>query len=112
MCEVYMQPLPGYSVLEGMVCRLCHSLYGPKYPRRAWFQHFASMVIAASLSTSNHDLALFIHTSHGQTLLYVDDMIIIRVLCGWPPRKGRWLPHLPPPLPTLHPPPASRQRSA
>ena len=26
--EVYMQPPPGYSVPEGMVCHLCHSLYG------------------------------------------------------------------------------------
>lgn len=33
--EVYMQPPPGYSVPEGMVCRLCHS----------------------------HDPSLFIHTS-------------------------------------------------
>jgi hypothetical protein len=28
--EVYMQPPPGYSVPDGMVCRLRHSLYGLK----------------------------------------------------------------------------------
>jgi hypothetical protein len=28
--EVYMQPPPGYSVPDGMVCHLRHSLYGLK----------------------------------------------------------------------------------
>ena len=28
--EVYMQPPPGYSVRDGMVCRLGRSLYGLK----------------------------------------------------------------------------------
>ena len=28
--EVYMQPPPGYSVSNGMVCHLCRSLYGLK----------------------------------------------------------------------------------
>jgi hypothetical protein len=28
--KVYMQPPPGYSVPDGMVCRLRHSLYGLK----------------------------------------------------------------------------------
>ena len=36
--EVYMQPPPGYSVPEGMVCCLRHSLYGLKQAPRAWFQ--------------------------------------------------------------------------
>jgi len=73
-----MQPSPGYSVPEGMVCRLRCSLYGLKKAPRAWFQRFASVVTAASFSASTHDPALFIHTSsRGRTLLlYVDDMII------------------------------------
>jgi len=73
-----MQPPPGYSVPEGMVCRLRRSLYGLKQAPRAWFQRFASVVTAASFSASTHDPALFIHTSsRGRTLLlYVDDMII------------------------------------
>ncbi|WVZ94097.1 hypothetical protein U9M48_040034 [Paspalum notatum var. saurae] len=77
--EVYMQPPPGYSVPEGMVCRLRRSLYGLKQAPRAWFQRFASMVTAAGFSASAHDPALFVHTSsRGRTLLllYVDDMII------------------------------------
>ncbi|WVZ81453.1 LOW QUALITY PROTEIN: hypothetical protein U9M48_028828, partial [Paspalum notatum var. saurae] len=77
--EVYMQPPPGYSVPEGMVCRLRRSLYGLKQAPRAWFQCFASVVIAAGFSASPHDPALFVHTSsRGRTLLllYVDDMII------------------------------------
>jgi len=62
-----------------MVCRLRRSLYGLKQAPRAWFQRFASVIIAAGFSPSNHDPALFIHTSpRGRTLLllYVDDMII------------------------------------
>jgi len=77
--EVYMQPPPGYSVPEGMVCRLRRSLYGLKQAPRAWFQRFASVVTAAVFSASTHDPALFVHTSsRGRTLLllYVDDMII------------------------------------
>ncbi|WVZ72071.1 hypothetical protein U9M48_020586 [Paspalum notatum var. saurae] len=77
--EVYMQPPPGYSVPEGMVCRLRRSLYGLKQAPRAWFQRFASVVTAAGFSAGAHDPALFVHTSsRGRTLLllYVDDMII------------------------------------
>ncbi|WVZ89477.1 hypothetical protein U9M48_035880 [Paspalum notatum var. saurae] len=78
--EVYMQPPLGYSVPEGMVCRLRRSLYGLKQAPRAWFQRFASVVTAAGFSASADDPALFVHTSsRGRTLLllYVDDMIII-----------------------------------
>jgi len=35
--EVYMQPPPGYSVSEGMICRLRRSLYGLNQAPRAWF---------------------------------------------------------------------------
>jgi len=61
--EVYMQPPPGYSVPEGMVCRLRRSLYGLKQAPRAWFQRFASVVTTAGFSASTHDPALFVHTS-------------------------------------------------
>ncbi|WVZ97739.1 hypothetical protein U9M48_043253 [Paspalum notatum var. saurae] len=73
-----MQPPPGYSVPEGMVCRLRRSLYGLKQAPRAWFQRFAYVVTATGFSAGAHDPALFVHTSsRGRTLLlYVDDMII------------------------------------
>ena len=73
-----MQPPPGYSVPDGMVCRLRRSLYGLKQAPRAWFERFASVVTAAGFSPSDHDPALFVHLSaRGRTLLllYVDDMI-------------------------------------
>jgi hypothetical protein len=61
-----------------MVCHLCHSFYGLKQAHRAWFERFASVVIAASFSANAHDPALFIHMSPSgrNLLLYVDDMII------------------------------------
>jgi hypothetical protein len=77
--DVYMHPPPRYSVPEGMVCHLRHSLCGLKQTPRAWFQRFTSVVIAAGFSASAHDPALFIHVSpHDRTLLllYVDNMII------------------------------------
>ena len=77
--EVYMQPPPGYYAPDGMVCRLRRSLYGLKQAPRAWFERFASVVTAAGFLPSDHDPALFVHTSpRGRTLLllYVDDMII------------------------------------
>jgi hypothetical protein len=79
LCEdVYIRPLPRYSVPEGMVCHLRRSLYGLKQAPRAWFQHFASVVTAAVFSASAHDSALFVHVSpHVRTLLlYENDMII------------------------------------
>jgi hypothetical protein len=77
--EVYMQPPPGYSVPDGLVCRLRRSLYGLKQAPRAWFARFSSVVIAAGFSPSAHDPALFVYTSsqcRTLLLLYVDDMII------------------------------------
>jgi hypothetical protein len=77
--EVYMQPLPRYSIPEDMVCHLRCSLYGLNQAPQAWFQRFASVVTVAGFSTSAHDPALFVHTlSRGWILLllYVDDMII------------------------------------
>jgi hypothetical protein len=62
-----------------MVCCLRHSLHGLKQAPRAWFQRFASVITAAGFPQSDHDSALFIHTSprgHTLLLLYVDDMLI------------------------------------
>ena len=47
LCEVYMQPPPRCSILEGMVRRLHRSLYGLKQAPRVWFQRFTSMVTIA-----------------------------------------------------------------
>jgi hypothetical protein len=58
-----MQPPPGYSVPDGMVCRLWRSLYGLKQAPRAWFARFTSVVAATGFSPSDHDPTLFIHTS-------------------------------------------------
>ncbi|CAM8975392.1 unnamed protein product [Rhodiola kirilowii] len=77
--EVYMRPPLGYSISDGMVLRLRRSLYGLKQAPRAWFERFSFVVTAAGFTASDHDPALFIHTStRGRTLLllYVDDMLI------------------------------------
>ena len=61
------------------VCRLRRALYGLKQAPRAWFERFSSVIRAAGFTPSEHDPALFIHTSQqGRTLLllYVDDMLI------------------------------------
>ena len=59
--EVYMQPPPGYSVPNGMVCRLRRSFYGLKQAPRAWFERFSSVVTDAGFKPSDHDPALFVH---------------------------------------------------
>jgi len=77
--EVFMQPPPGVEAPAGHVCRLRKALYGLKQAPRAWFERFSSVVRAAGFSSSDHDPALFVHTSgSGRTLLllYVDDMLI------------------------------------
>jgi hypothetical protein len=77
--EVYMQPPPCVEAPSGHVCRLCKALYGIKQAPRPWFERFRSVVCASGFSPSDHNPALFIHTSErGRTLLllYVDDMLI------------------------------------
>ena len=77
--EVYMQPPLGVEAPSGHVCRLRKALYGLKQAPRAWFERFSSVVHAAGFTSSEHDAALFTHTSdRGRTLLllYVDDMLI------------------------------------
>ena len=71
-----MQPPSGSSVPDGMVCRLRRSLYGLKQAPRAWFERFSSVVTEVGFTVSDHDSALFVHTSsRGWTLflLYVVD---------------------------------------
>ena len=46
-----MQPPPGYSVPDGMVCHLRRSLYGLKQAPRAWFERFSSVVT----DSTNHE---------------------------------------------------------
>jgi hypothetical protein len=70
---------PRYSVPEGMVYHIHRTLYGLKQAPHAWFQRFASMVMAVDFSASAHDPNSFVHVSpRGRTLLlfYVDDMVI------------------------------------
>jgi hypothetical protein len=60
---------------SGHVCHLRRSLYCPKQAPCAWFERFASAIMAAGFIPSHHDSALFIHhSSHDHTflLLYVD----------------------------------------
>ncbi|WVZ94050.1 hypothetical protein U9M48_039992 [Paspalum notatum var. saurae] len=62
-----------------MCVRLRHSLYGLKQAPRAWFERFTSVVTTTRFVASQHDPALFVHTSpRGRTLilLYVDDILI------------------------------------
>lgn len=76
---IYMKPPPGIDAPADHVCRLRRALYGLKQAPRAWFERFSSVVCAAGFSPSDHDPALFTHTSkHGRTLLllYVDVMLI------------------------------------
>lgn len=72
--EVYMEPPPGVEVPSGYIWRLRRALYGLKQAPRAWFARFSSVICAAGFCPSDHDPALFVHTSeHGRTLL---------LLCG------------------------------
>jgi hypothetical protein len=50
--EVYMHPPLGYSVPEGL-----------KQAPRAWFERFTSVATATGFIASQHDPALFVHTS-------------------------------------------------
>ena len=79
--EVYMEQPPGFVAQGefGLVCRLCHSLYGLKQSPRAWFGRFTFMVqeFGMTQSTSNH-FVFYHHTSSGQCIyliVYVDDIV-------------------------------------
>ena len=47
-----MQPPPGYSVPDGMVCKLCRSLNGLKQAPWAWFELFSFVVTVFSVHIS------------------------------------------------------------
>jgi hypothetical protein len=73
--EVYMQPPPSVASPSGHVCHLWCALYGLKQAPHAWFERFASAIMAAGFIPSQHDSALFIHHSSHKLiflLLYVD----------------------------------------
>jgi hypothetical protein len=72
--EVYMQPPPGVAAPSGHVCRIRRALYGLKQAPRAWFEHFASAIMATGFLPSHHDSALFIHH---MVVLYFSYMLMI-----------------------------------
>jgi hypothetical protein len=77
--EVYMHPPPGVDIPSEHACHLHKALYGLKQSPRAWFQRFVTVIRDVGFSPSDHDPALFIHSSsRGCTLLflYVDDVLI------------------------------------
>jgi hypothetical protein len=77
--EVYMHPPSGVNAPSGHVCRLRRALHGLKQAPRDWFERFISIIKDVGFPSSDHDPALFIHTSpKGRTilLLYVDDLLI------------------------------------
>ncbi|CAD6254892.1 unnamed protein product [Miscanthus lutarioriparius] len=74
--EVYMRPPPGYLVPDGMVCRLRRSLYGLKQAPHAWFQCFASVIIAAARDPVKHELTKHIGVDAYYTRAQVQDDVI------------------------------------
>ena len=65
---------------SGLVCKLCHSLYGLKKSPRAWFSRFSSVVQEFDMirKTTNHSV-FYNHSSTGQCIylvVYVDDIVI------------------------------------
>ena len=77
--EVYMQPLPGFSVESNKICHLRRALYGLKQAPRAWFAKFSSIISRLGYMASLYDSALFLCCTDKDTillLLYMDDMII------------------------------------
>jgi hypothetical protein len=75
-----MQLPYGYYIHDGMVYRLCCSLYGLKQTSYTWFERFAYVVNVVGFSPIVHDHTLCVYLSASiQTLLillYVDDIII------------------------------------
>jgi hypothetical protein len=69
--HVYMHPPPGVELPPRYICHLRHALYVFKHAPHAWFERFNTLVIAAGFTSSDHDPALFVHTSpRGRTLIY------------------------------------------
>ncbi|KAL0340066.1 UNVERIFIED_CONTAM: Retrovirus-related Pol polyprotein from transposon RE1 [Sesamum radiatum] len=77
--DIYMSAPDGYSVLEGKVCKLRHSLYGLKQASRQWNQEMTSKLIGYGFSQSVNDNCLFVRESVDGLiilLVYVDDVLI------------------------------------
>nr|KYP42347.1 Retrovirus-related Pol polyprotein from transposon TNT 1-94 [Cajanus cajan] len=63
-----------------LVCRLHHSIYGPKQSPRTWFGHFSLALIEFSMTQCEVDHSVFfLHSSFGLCtyfVVYVDDIVI------------------------------------
>ncbi|KAL0462812.1 UNVERIFIED_CONTAM: Retrovirus-related Pol polyprotein from transposon RE1, partial [Sesamum latifolium] len=77
--DIYMEPLEGYQVPEGHVCKLVKSLYGLKQASRKWNEDFTERIKSFGFTQSKHDYCLFTKaTDTGliSLLLYVDDILV------------------------------------
>ena len=80
--KVYMEQSPRFVAqgVSGLVCRLCHSLYGLKQSPQAWFDRFNFVVQEFGMTRSTLDHSVFYyHTSSEQCIyliVYVDDIVI------------------------------------
>ena len=77
-----MKKPPGFVDQKefGLVCKLCHSLYGLKQSHRAWFSLFSLVVQEFGMIRSAADHSIIYHyISIGQCIyliVYVDDIVI------------------------------------
>ncbi|KAL2236839.1 UNVERIFIED_CONTAM: Retrovirus-related Pol polyprotein from transposon RE1 [Sesamum indicum] len=81
--KIYMSPPEGYSVPQGHVCRLKHSLYGLKQASRQWNHEFTTQIVAFGFVQSKHDYCLFTKSSTDGflvLLLYVDDILVAGII--------------------------------
>jgi len=77
--EIYIRLPSGMTPSCIDVCKLRHSLYGPKQAPRAWFEKFCTTLLKFFFIQSQYDYFLFFHkspTSIVLILVYMDDLII------------------------------------
>ncbi|MBW0519743.1 hypothetical protein O181_059458 [Austropuccinia psidii MF-1] len=76
--DVWIKPLVGLVVAEGMGCRLKKALYGTKEAGRCWWEHLSTKLKELGFKKSTYDPSVYFNTQSGTvTWIHVDDGIVI-----------------------------------
>ena len=75
--DIYMKPLPGFEVPDGMVLKLVKALYDTKQGGRVWYENIRNTLKMMGYVRAEADHAVFTRVRNGALLilaLYVDNI--------------------------------------
>jgi Reverse transcriptase (RNA-dependent DNA polymerase) len=84
--EIFMEPLPGFNIPEGMVLRLIKAVYGTKQGGHIWYEDICRMLGEMGYMWTTADHAVFVcvwDNSFSIIVLYVDNTMLVTIMDLW-----------------------------